>query len=40
MHISIIVGIIFEKGQHSFMQLDEEMVQQVCHGITIKWKCF
>jgi hypothetical protein len=27
MHIGIIVGIIFEKGQHSFMQLDEEMLQ-------------
>jgi hypothetical protein len=25
--IGIVVGIIFEKGQHSFMQLDEEMVQ-------------
>jgi len=27
MPIGIVVGIIFEKGQHSFVQLDEEMVQ-------------
>ncbi len=27
MPFGIVVGIIFEKGQHFFMQLDEKMVQ-------------